>query len=86
MKKILYITPFVPSERDAGTNFSKQLIEKIAEKNRIDLFYFKYSEDDIYKVSNPNINVLTYVSNNKAYKVFQCFFVSNIIPFVHSTF
>lgn len=80
MKKILYITPFVPSERDAGTNFSKQLIEKIAEKNRIDLFYFKYSEDDIYKASNPNINVLTYVSNNKVYKIFNAFLYPILFP------
>jgi glycosyltransferase involved in cell wall biosynthesis len=46
--KILVVTPFVPSNRAAGENYTLQLIEDLAEDHRVDVAYFRYAADIPY--------------------------------------
>ena len=58
MKRILFITPFTPCNKDAGSNYTKQLLEKLSLSNQIDLCYFKYKNDPLYNPSNKNIQII----------------------------
>lgn len=59
MKRILFITPFVPSLQGAAMKFTKKTIESLSNDFIVDLVYFKYADDDIYLPKNKNINVLS---------------------------
>jgi glycosyltransferase involved in cell wall biosynthesis len=68
MKRILFITAFVPSKIGAGENFSRQLINDLSPNNKIDLIFFKYSENDDYVVESKNVNVLRVFKNSALIK------------------
>lgn len=82
MKHILFITPFVPSNRAGGENFTRLLLEKLSVNNRIDLVYFRYKEDPAYNLPNANIRVIKELINSTTYKI------KNILacPFMHPIF
>ena len=58
MKKILFLTPYLPSNRAGGENFTRLLLEELSKTCQIDLIYFKYRTDPFYIVPNSNIKVL----------------------------
>lgn len=42
MKKILFITPFVPDDHGGGTSYTKCLLSELTKFSIIDLVYFRY--------------------------------------------
>ncbi|MDD3944854.1 MAG: glycosyltransferase [Bacteroidales bacterium] len=65
MKHILFITAFNPSKNDAGSNYSRQLLFKLAQVSTIDLVIFKKKNQILFSPENPNMNVLSYSSVSK---------------------
>lgn len=82
MKKVLIITPFTPSKKTAGTNFTKQLIERLSENNIVELVFFRYSEDENYVVPNENVVILKKFKINIYIKILNCI----LLPFLHPIF
>lgn len=80
MKKILFITPFTPCNKDAGSNYTKQLLDNISQSNLIDLCYFKYSNDPLYKPQNNNIQIVNSYSNNTFFKLINIIFFPVLFP------
>ena len=58
MKKILFITPFAPSNIGAAMKFTKKTIEALAQNHQIDLIYFMAEGESPYSPDSPNINVI----------------------------
>jgi glycosyltransferase involved in cell wall biosynthesis len=56
--KILIVTPFVPSHRTAGQNYTLQLIEDLAKDHRVDVAYFRYTADTPYTPPGGNVRVV----------------------------
>lgn len=69
MKKILFLTPYLPSDRAGGENFTRLLLEELSKTCQIDLIYFKYRTDPFYIVPNSNIKVLKVVKNSFFVKI-----------------
>ena len=69
MKRILFLTPYTPSRRAGGENYTRQLLEHLSEKNKVDLIYFRYSDDPKYEIPNDNVNVLRIIENSKFLKL-----------------
>lgn len=82
MKRILFITPFTPSNRDAGTNYTKHLLEVLSKNNKIDILLFRYSNDSQFVIPNDNVRILKQIKNGSFYKILNiCLF-----PFVFPLF
>lgn len=58
MCKILFITPFVPTNKGAGVSYTKQLLSKLSENNIVDLYYFYYRGESEYIQTSSNIRVI----------------------------
>lgn len=69
MKKILFLTPFVPSNRAGGENFTRLLLEQLSINNKIDLLYYRYADDPIYKAPNENVRVIKEIVNSTYVKI-----------------
>lgn len=82
MKKILFLTPYVPSSRAGGENFTRLLLENLSANNRIDLVYYKYQSDSYYTVPNNNVRVLRVCNNSTAIKLRNCL----AYPVIHPLF
>lgn len=63
MKKILFITPFAPSNIGAAMKFTKKTIETLAEIHQVDLVYFIAEGEKEYVPNCNNIRIL------KSYRV-----------------
>ena len=57
-KRILFITPFVPSNIGAAMKFTKKTIEKLAEFCIVDVVYFITEGEQDYEPTNDNIRVI----------------------------
>lgn len=68
MKRILFICPFSPAKHHAGVVYTRQLLEKLAERCQIDLVYFCYKGDDEY-VPCENVNVVRKIEIGRNYKI-----------------
>lgn len=68
-KNILFLTPHVPSQRAGGENFTRQLLEHLSKNNKIDLLYFRYSEDPLYICPNSNIKIVKEIVNSTSLKL-----------------
>lgn len=82
MKKILFLTPYVPSSRAGGENFTRLLLEELSKKNKIDLLYYRYADDPLYVVPNENIKVVKEIVNSTALKIKNYL----MYPFIHPIF
>lgn len=72
--RILFLTPFLPSEIAGGHNYTRLLLKNLAEcGHKIDLLYCKYPEDSYYANPNP--------SNIKVLKVCK---ISSVIKFINA--
>lgn len=69
MKHILFLTPYVPSNRAGGENFTRLLLEKLSVNNKIDLIYYRYGDDPIYNCPNENVRVQKVIINSTAVKL-----------------
>lgn len=80
--RILFITPYVPSERAGGEKFTKLLLEHLSKNHKIDLIYFRYSHDSNYVSPNPNVQVIKVCHNSTLIKLRN----ATLYPFVHPLF
>lgn len=80
--RILFLTPYVPSDRAGGEKFTKLLLEDLSKENQIDLVYYKYSFDKEYVCPNGNVRVLKVCKNSTVVKLWNC--VKH--PMLHPTF
>lgn len=80
--RILFITPYVPSERAGGEKFTKLLLEHLSNNHKIDLIYFRYSHDSNYVPPSPNIKVIKICYNSVLIK----FRNAILYPFIHPLF
>lgn len=64
MRKILFLTPYLPSLRAGGENFTRLLLNDLSKYNNIDLIYFKYPHDEYYMCKSENIRVLKVINNS----------------------
>ncbi len=58
MKRILFITPYAPSNLGAAMKFTKKTIENLADSFLVDLVYFKAEGEFDYVPDNGNIRVI----------------------------
>lgn len=72
MKRILFLTPYLPSSKAGGENFTRLLLDDLSNSYYIDLIYFKYESDEFYNTKTPNIRVLHIVNNSTLLKVWNC--------------
>ena len=82
MKKILFLTPYVPSSRAGGENFTRLLLEELSKSNYIDLLYFRYADDPAYVCPNDNVKVVKEIINSTMLKLKN--YMS--YPFMHPIF
>lgn len=80
--KILFITPFVPSDKAGGEKFTKLVLEHLSLNHKIDLVYFKYTSDIDYTPPNKNIQVLKICHNSTLVKLRNAI----LYPFIHPLF
>lgn len=92
--KILFLTPFVPSMRAGGENFTRLLLDDLSKEHDIDLIYYRYKEDPYYEPKSDRIKVLKVMENSTFVKlknsikhptyhpVFSVRFDSNVLRFV----
>lgn len=80
--KILFLTPYVPSKRAGGENFTRQLLIDLSRENKIDLIYYKYAADDTYVSPSDNIRVLKVLNNSNKIKLLN--YLKK--PFMHPIF
>lgn len=82
MKRILFLTPFAPSNKAGGENFTRLLLENLSVDFQIDLIYYRYADDPPYKCPNDNIKVVKDIVNSKIVKLknWLCY------PFIHPIF
>lgn len=69
MKKIIFLTPYVPSSRAGGENFTRLLLEKLSVNNKIDLIYYRYADDPFYTCPNDNVRVMKEIINSTVVKL-----------------
>ncbi len=86
MKKILFITPFVPSNRGAGVHYTKQLLDTLSKDFKIDLVYYRYSNDEKYKIPNDNIRVVKELVVNQSLKMIGWLSLPFLFPLFTSRF
>ncbi len=66
MKRILFITPFAPSNIGAAMKFTKKIVETLAENYLVDMVYFMAEGEKEYIPENKNIRLLkTYTVTTK---------------------
>lgn len=70
MSKILMITPYTPDNLGVGVSYTSQLIEELSKEHKIDLIYFRYSNESPYSPPNDNIKVLYEKEINLTDKLF----------------
>ena len=80
MKKILFITAFVPSRIAAGENYSRQLINDLANKNKVDVVFFKYSKNSEYTIESKNVNVVKTFNNSNFIKLINYLMLPFFFP------
>jgi len=85
MKKLLFISAFTPGTASAGQHYTKNLLEDISSRYRIDLIYFKY-KDQVYTPVSSNINVKAAVSLSPADRLINFLQCPRFHPFFSSRF
>lgn len=73
MKKILFLTPHVPSDMAGGAKFTKSLLRELGKHYSVDLIYFRYP-NDVYFESTEGVTTLRIVRNNSILKILRCLF------------
>lgn len=80
MKTILFLTPFVPSNRAGGENFTRLLLENLSQLFKIDLIYYRYSDDPVYVCPNDNVRVVKEIINSTSVKLWNSLRTPTIHP------
>lgn len=82
MKKILFLTPFAPSNKAGGENYTRLLLENLSRDFLIDLIYYRYQDDPPYKCPNENVRVVRDLVNSTAVKLKNWL----LYPIIHPIF
>lgn len=82
MKKVLYITAFVPSEFTAGEKNTKTMLNELGKCYAVDLVYFKYGAEDYYVPDSANVTVKAVFKNSLVIKLLNII----LFPFVYPLF
>lgn len=82
MKKVLFITAFLPSDNAAAEKNTRMMLEDLSLENMVDLVYFRYSADSYYQSPNKNIRVIATFKNSLIRKIL-CILS---FPFIHPIF
>ena len=82
MKKILYLTAFVPSEFTAGEKNTKTMLNELGNSYAVDLVYFKYGNEEDYTTDNKNVSVKAVFGNSLLIKLLNIL----LFPFVYPLF
>ena len=80
MKRILFLTPFAPSNRAGGENFTRLLLEHLSQSFMIDLLYYRYEDDPAYVCPNANVRVVKEVINSTRVKLWNSLRCPTIHP------
>lgn len=72
MARILFLTPYLPSQKAGGENFTRLLLNDLSKFHQVDLIYFKYSHDEYYVCKSNNIRVLKVIHNSMFLKLWNC--------------
>lgn len=86
MKKILYITAFVPEQGSAGEKFSKQLLELLSASAKVDLVYFKYSHNNNFYTASRNLEVVKIFRNSLLIKIINILLYPFVFPLFSARF
>lgn len=82
MKNILFLTPFVPSNKAGGENFTRLLLENLSEEFQVDVIYYRYKDDAPYECPNSNVRVVKEIINSTKVKLWN----SLRYPTIHPVF
>jgi glycosyltransferase involved in cell wall biosynthesis len=85
MKKILFITPFEPSKKTGGQNFTRMLLKDLAHDFEIDLIMFINKKSD-FEIPEFNVNILKIFYLSKLIKMINVFFLPICFPFFSCRF
>lgn len=69
MRTILFLTPYVPSSRAGGENFTRLLLKELSINFKIDLIYYRYVDDPSYVCPNGNVRVVKEIVNSTKVKL-----------------
>ncbi|WP_291602642.1 glycosyltransferase [Bacteroides sp.] len=82
MKKILFLTAFVPNEAAAAEKNTKIMLDDLGRFYLVDLVYFKYDIDESYIPTHKNVRVLRVCKNSVLIKFLNVL----LFPFIHPMF
>ncbi len=82
MKRILFLTPFAPSNNAGAEKFTRLLLKHLSKSFKVDLVYFRYVDDIAYECPNENVRVVKEVTNSTIVKLRNAI----MYPFVHPIF
>jgi len=85
MKKILFITPFEPSKRTGGQNFTRLLLRDLSKNNKVDLIMFLNKKAD-FELPKINTTLLRVFYVKKLIKFFNILMIPFCFPFFSSRF
>ena len=82
MKRLLFLTAFVPNDSAAAEKNTKIMLKDLSVSFNVDLVYFKYDNEQFYQPESDNINVLRIYPNSIWRKI------ANLLtyPIVHPMF
>lgn len=86
MKKILFITPFVPDDHGGGTSYTKCLLSELTKFSIIDLVYFRYENSGQYVCTNSNIKIVKEYTIKKFDKLFSLLSTPWLFPLFTARF
>lgn len=86
MKKILFITPFPPSNIGAGVNYTRQLLDDMADKFKVDLIYFRNAKEKYYEDISGNINIRYIFTTSKLRKLISVICIPFVFPLFSAKF
>ena len=87
MKKILFITPFVPDDHGGGgTSYTKCLLSELTKFSIIDLVYFRYNNSGHYVHTNSNIKIVKEYTIKKFDKLFSLLSIPWLFPLFSARF
>ena len=86
MKHILFLTPFVPSNKAGGENFTRQLLIHLSDFFKVDLLYYRYTDDQSYVCPNENIRIVKEIVNSTKLKLLNVVRTPRIHPILSVRF
>lgn len=84
--KILFVTPFLPSNKGAGSLYTKMLLEELSKEHDVDLFYFHYRNDGEYIPINNRVRIVGHRCVNMLSKLISIICLPYLFPLFTARF